>query len=265
MKIGISSLFIAERPFEALLDKITSYGAECRYWEIFDENWLELDRKKIALLKDLKESYSLEYTVHAPFTDLNIASLNPEVRRLSLKIVKRSLSNADSLGAKVWVFHPGAHGPISSYYPHEDVRLNLESTAELADYAENTGVHLGIENMPGGFSAILTRVEEFEEFFQEARPNVGLALDVGHAYTVGQLELFLSKFGDRIVHVHVHDNNRSSDSHLDIGAGSINWTETISYLKRNGFKGILMVESVSDPLRSLRTLRELIEEASSPR
>ena len=259
MKIGISSLFIAEKPFEELLAKITSYGAECRCWEIVDEYRRKIDQRQIALLKDLKESYGLEYTVHAPFSDLNIASMSSEVRRLSLKILKRSLSNAAALGARVWIFHPGNHGPMSCFLPGEDVKLNLDSTAELADYAADVGVQLGIENMPNGFAALLARVEEFEGFFQAAKPNIGLALDVGHAHTVGQLELFLKKFGDRLVHVHVHDNNRSSDAHLDIGAGSINWVETLSYLKRDGFNGILMVESIYDPLRSFRTLREFVE------
>ncbi|MEM3737593.1 MAG: sugar phosphate isomerase/epimerase [Candidatus Bathyarchaeia archaeon] len=263
MKIGISSLFASKKPFQDLLHKIAMYGAECKYWEIVDEHWHRLDQEKIRLLKELKESYNLAFTVHAPFTDLNIASLNPEMRRLSLEISKRSLSNASLLGAEVWVFHPGNHGPLSSFFPGLDVKLNLEAVDELAGYAEDMGIKLGIENMPGGFSAILTKAEEFEGFFQLARPNVGLALDVGHAHIVGQLEAFLRKFSGKIVHVHIHDNGGFSDAHLDVGDGSINWTKTLAHLKSNSFEGILMVESVFNPLQSLRTLREFVDECTS--
>jgi len=263
LKIGISSLFILGRPFEELVETITHHAEECRCWEIVDEDRLKLDRGKIATLRELQGSYNLEFTVHAPFTDLNIASVNPEVRRLSLETLKRSLANAESLGAKVWVFHPGSHGPTSSFLPGEDLKLNLESIDELADYAESTQVKLGLENMPGGISAILAHVEEFEEFFKAAKPNVGLTLDVGHAHILGEVDLFLRKLGDRLVHVHVHDNDRSYDKHYEIGKGSINWDRTISLLKRNGFNGILMVESTYNPLQRLRALRELVEGGSS--
>jgi sugar phosphate isomerase/epimerase len=48
-------------------------------WEAFAEGPQTLDSDTISLIDHLRFSYDLEISVHAPFSDLNIASLNQPI------------------------------------------------------------------------------------------------------------------------------------------------------------------------------------------
>ncbi|KYH36197.1 MAG: hypothetical protein AYL30_008130, partial [Candidatus Hecatellales archaeon B24] len=157
------------------------------------------------------------------------------------------------------VIHPGFKGPLEYFYPKKSLKVNSESVRILLKKAENLGVHLAIENMPKGDWPLLSTVEEFEAFFSErSLEGLGLALDVGHAQTVGQVEAFIRKFKGKISHIHLHDNFGDEDSHLKIGNGIIDWPSTLKALKKASFSGYLIVESVQEPYESLKTLKSMI-------
>ena len=47
---------------------------DTRYIEIVDDGTHELNKKRVAPSKKPPKAYDLEYTLHAPFADINIAS-----------------------------------------------------------------------------------------------------------------------------------------------------------------------------------------------
>jgi sugar phosphate isomerase/epimerase len=51
-------------------------------------------------------------------------------------------------------------------------------------------VNIVIENVPEPYPFIMKSVEDFTKFYRETNLNMGLALDVGHAFLNGQIELF---------------------------------------------------------------------------
>jgi len=82
----------------------------------------------------------------------------------------------------------------------------------------------------------------------DALPRVGLHLDIGHAnirttgrksHTAG----LLSRYADRLCHVHVSDNKGKSDDHLAIGAGTIDWKRELKTLKASGYDGTITLET----------------------
>lgn len=256
MKLGLSSLYLINQSFRTLVHAIEHSGV--KYWEICDEDYLALNMKRIQILNELKASFGLEYVVHAPFGDLNIASLNPFFRRFMLKRLTRSLNFARLLGVRLWVFHPGAHSGLSILHPGKDLKVNLASVRNLLSIADDLGVSLSIENMPEPSTMILKRVKDFEEFYREmGEENIRIAFDVGHANTVGQVQGFLDRWGDKIMHVHVHDNCGALDEHLPIGKGTIDWSSLVSFLKKGQFRGLVMVETLESPLESFRKMENL--------
>ena len=52
----------------------------------------------------------------------------------------------------------------------------------------------------------------------------------------------ISILGQRIITVHLHDNNGDRDAHILPGLGNINWPETIAALRRAGYAGPLICE-----------------------
>ncbi|CUU01159.1 Mechanosensitive ion channel [Candidatus Kryptobacter tengchongensis] len=70
---------------------------------------------------------------------------------------------------------------------------------------------------------------------------------------------FIKRFGSKIVHIHVHDNNGDFDAHLGVGFGSINWVEVISAVKKINYRGALVVESKGNIGESIQTLKKLLK------
>lgn len=242
------------RPRIEALREIGKFSGECKVWELVDDGRLRLGKPAVRRLRELAASYGLEFSVHTPFTDVNIASLNPAVRRVSIRLVKRSIYYASLLEAKVAVVHPGHKGPLEAFQPRSAEKLNLQSVEELTRYASDLGVKLALENMPRG--GLLSRVEDFERFFSSTTvEGLSLALDVGHAKTVGQLSLFLSKFKSLIGHVHLHENDGTADQHLALNPEGGSWLSAVETLGKAGFNGYLVVESLEKPHESFKTLK----------
>ena len=254
MKIGVSMLYKLGEPFEKMVDAIP--GNEVKYVEVVDDGCQNLDKKRVAELKDVGASYDVEFTVHAPFGGINIVVQDRVILRATLRRLKESITNAAALGCRLWVFHPGLRTGISSFYPGEDWVRNLECVDLLVHSAEDHGIKAGLENIMEPF--VLKTVEDFKRFYSESGLGVGFVLDVGHANVVGELNGFLRAFPSRLVHVHAHDNLGRSDQHLGVGYGNIDWRDFAEVMKKNCFDGIVMVEAVEHIEESVQRLKKLL-------
>lgn len=256
MKVGLAALYLMRESFPTLLKEMERSGV--RNWELVDEGRHQLDRRRVRLLKRLKDALGLEYALHGPLADVNIASYNRSIRRVVISRLLRSLDHARELGARVWVFHPGTLTELSGLYRGQDRLFQEESIGQIVDAARGLGIPTGIENMPaipGRY--LLVRVEEFTGFYAGRElGQPGLVLDVGHAHTAHQLPEFLEQLGSWIVHIHAHDNDTTFDRHRAIGNGTIDWELVLRGLHRAGFEGMLAVESMREPVESVRHLEQ---------
>ena len=255
-KIGLSTLFCLGGSFKEMTEHIIK--AETTYIEIVDEGSHALDKRRVQILNELAASYGLKYTVHAPFADINIASPSKPFLNAMLKRLRKSILNAKDLNCKLWVFHPGLKTGISMFYPDEEWIQNLKTTRLLFKFADDHDVEVAIENdVPLPFIFVMTSVEDFKRFYSEVNENIGLVLDVGHANMNGQIELFLDTFGDKIVHIHAHDNYGESDQHLGIGHGNIDWDDIVNLLRKMSYDKIVVAESVEHVKESMHKLKDL--------
>jgi sugar phosphate isomerase/epimerase len=101
--------------------------------------------------------------------------------------------------------------------------------------------------------------EDFQRLYEETGlTDIGIVLDTGHANLEAQTERFLTQLPDKIFELHLSDNMGESDQHLGIGYGKIDWQQFTAHLKRIGFNGIIMIESVFNVPESLTNLRQLL-------
>jgi len=228
------------------------------YVELTDDGLHTLDEKRVEALNNLSGSFNIEYSVHAPFADINIASPDNKMRRFILKRMEKSLGYAHQLDCKLWVFHPGHHSAISSFYPGMDWHTNLQSVKKLLELGREYNVKVGIENIPEIFPTLLGNVDDFSRFFEELGEDVGIVLDVGHANVNGRVRAFMDNFGDRIVHIHASDNDGKQDLHLGVGKGTVDWQDFARAVRRIQFRGIVIIESIEDVTQSLQTLTQLL-------
>jgi len=230
---------------------------DAHYVELVDDGLHMLDDKRVEALNQMAGMFNIEYTLHAPFADINIATTDHQHRRFIIKRLEKSIQYAHQLDCLLWVFHPGFYSAISSFYPGWDWRVNLESAKTLLELGRKYNVKIAIENIPEIFPTLLKNVDDFSRFYEELGEGIGMALDVGHANVNGQTEIFMDKLGDKIVHMHVSDNDGKQDQHLGIGKGTVNWQDFAKAVKKMQFRSIVMVESIQDAKQSLQNLREL--------
>jgi sugar phosphate isomerase/epimerase len=174
-----------------------------------------------------------------------------------LKRIKESISYASTLNAYMWVFHPGLKTGVSMFYPDMDWLQNLKTIRILLKIADDYGVKIAIENVPEPYPFLMKSVEDFTKFYEEINEDVGLVFDVGHANLNGQIELFLTVFEDKIVHMHLHDNDGKSDQHLGIGFGNIDWKNVAATLERISYDKVVIIESVEHVEESKHKLKQL--------
>jgi len=257
LNIGLSMLFCLGEPFSSMLTHLTEF--DVNYVELVDESQHALNRKRINALKKIARENGLEFTVHAPFADINIASPNPVLRRVMLKRLEKSLSYARQLRCRQWVFHSGWKSGVSEFYPNLDWQLNLRSVRTLIAIAKKLGVEISIENTPEPFHFLVKRMQDFALFYSElgSDADLGITLDIGHANTNQQVFDFIEKFADKIVHVHISDNEGKYDSHRGIGYGKIDWEAVAKALRIINYKGRVMLESIDHVPESIQTMRRL--------
>ena len=255
-KVGVSMLYCLGEPFNQAVKHLGGVGT--RTIEVVDDGIHELSKKRVTTLKETAKSYNLEYSLHAPFADINIASPSKTMLTASMKRLKQSMTYASEMDAKVWVFHPGAKTGIGQFYPGADWKQNNQSITELFRIAEDFGVNIALENLPAKYYFFMSKPEEFVRFYRETNLPVGIAMDFGHANLEGQIEPFFNLLTDKIVHIHASDNDGSDDQHLGIGQGKIDYNSLAQTLKKIGYNKSVIVESTTNVKETVRKLKQLL-------
>jgi len=255
-KVGISMLYCLGEPFNRMVKRLSKL--ETRYIEILDDGTQELDKKRVATLKETAKSHNLEYSLHAPFADINIASPSKAMLAASMKRLKQSMEYANAINAKLWVFHPGAKTGIGQFYPGADWKQNNKSIQQLWEEAEKLGLNIALENLPAKYYFFMSKAEDFARFYRETNLPVGIVLDLGHANLEDQIEPFFNLLTDKIVHIHASDNNGVEDEHLGIGQGKINYNWLAETLNKIGYDKSVIIESITEMPESLRKLKKIL-------
>jgi sugar phosphate isomerase/epimerase len=251
--IGLSMTAYQERGLDAFprwAEKVKALGFDGI--EIVSEWPHFLTKGNLPFLKETLETIGLNATVHAPFSDLNIASFNVRIREASLRILEETIRLASKLGARAVTVHPGHCSPVSRKYQNEYIKIHRESLRALAGFSLEYGVHVGVENMPK-FPILDAQTPERLALLVDGI-DIGITFDIGHLNTTTRdFEVFLRIFRDRIVTVHIHDNHGKSDEHLSPGEGTVPWKWLVPRLK--GLALVLEVSSLGDAKRGLDYLR----------
>lgn len=242
--LGVSSLCMLHSSLETVLETL---GNTFSHLEIICEG------KHTNL--EILESYNVTVSFHAPFSDLNTASLNKAILKESLKQITENIKKANKYNAEAVCIHAGHLSPLSMHFKEKAHTTHVQSLKELTTKAEEYSVLLGMENMPY-FPNLLARTpEEVNRILTEVDScNLGFTFDVGHANTTGDVYQFLT-LRDTIQTVHLHDNFGDQDTHLALGKGTLPLD-----IVKEVFQTLLIIEvnTYADALQSLELLKTLL-------
>jgi len=225
-------------------------------WEIVADGNYRLDNPdNFAAIRENLESTGLLATVHAPYSDLNLASLNYPIWRESIRQICSCIHHAADLTDRVTV-HPGFVSPVGKLVPEKVWEMQKTALVEIGKYAEDHGILACVENMIS-IKDFLCRYPEEILGLTEGIPGIGITLDVGHANTNGLVDAFL-KYIKEVNHLHIHDNHGQSDEHLALGDGAIDWKKVGSVIARDYSGGVAVIEgrTLEEAKRSLAAFRK---------
>lgn len=234
--ISVSSPSFTAIPLPQAIDSI---AREFRAWEVVAEGGHELRRIEEEFL-EIAPSYDLEYSAHAPMSDINIGSLNPRMREASLRELISGLGARRRLGMDVYTVHPAFLTPLGLVSRDKVREAAKDSLRRLDRLSEETGVKVALENMPRMYTATGTTPQELTDLIEGT--DLGICLDIGHAHTMGLLPDFL-ELRPLVVNIHIHDNRGEFDEHLPVGDGNIDYPPVLRGLA--GYKGRYVIESRS--------------------
>jgi sugar phosphate isomerase/epimerase len=237
MEVSFSSLALVNNPFEWAYD-LEDLGFTG--WEVVSEGKQQLNDGTLCEIKNIIETTDLVLTLHLPFSDLNLGSLNHPIWKESVRQMKKCIEKASDF-IELAVVHPGHLSPLGMQLPDMAWQQSVEGLKEICDFADDLGIKIGVENMPDMQQIFGRRPGEILGMIDSlGKKNAGLTFDIGHANTNGLVFDFLAET-KHMIHVHLHDNKGKSDEHLQVGKGNINWKEVMPKFK--GYKGRFVIEA----------------------
>lgn len=196
------------------------------------------------------ESRGLWSTVHAPIYGVNLSSPLPSLAAAALSEVVQAVDLASDLGSRVVVVHPGHvdvdYAALDGERDRAHRRVLFALEAVLSRARRGT-VQVALENKQRGRDWDMIYTSDDHLLFLDRFPDLGACLDLGHLHTTGgDPAAYVAALGDRLIHVHLHDNRGEQDDHLALGSGDVPWRAALGALKATGYGGSVVLE-IPDP------------------
>lgn len=198
----------------------------------------ELGRVNVKEVKSQLDYYGLERIGHTAWY-LPIGSPYSELRTCAVDLIKRYLEAFADIGCEMVTIH--ANWPPSLFSEDEGVKFQTASIQSILEYAKPAGIKILFESLntihdhAGNIDSILALNEGL--FFHA---------DIGHLNIFGRDPVeYLRRYQDKLMHVHLHDNDGVDDLHLPLGAGTIDWNHLLTALK-SFYDGPITLEIFSE-------------------
>lgn len=251
-RFGVSThLFHDHRLDREHLVEIAAHGFECVEVFATRTHFDYHDGVAVRSLAEWLEDTRLQLnSMHAPIAaglvggewgePFSTAIADDSRRQRALNEAEAALAVANTIPYKYLVLHlglPDAWKPDASDNNRDAARRSIEA---LHEAAQKVGVRLALEVIPNKVSTPDALVALIENDLEGV--DVGICMDVGHAFMMGDLADAIETCSGHLVTTHLHDNKRKSDDHLAPGEGSIDWPAALMSLQKVGYDDAWMFE-----------------------
>jgi sugar phosphate isomerase/epimerase len=235
----------------------------------------KLDSERVREVQTILKRKKLRYAVHGP-NPLNLMNMQPDA--IDRQGLIASIEFASAVESDILVYHAGRYLPEEAFlmipqpYPtagEKDVmwKQEQEMLCDVAETAARHGVTIGVENARPYLNAPRYCYGESLEKLagmvkQVCHPNIGITLDMGHAYLAAKhygydLGEGIGAVAPFVRHIHLHDNfgrcctsyerkqyemtaMGRGDMHMPIGMGEVPARQMFSRLP--GYSGLVTLE-----------------------
>lgn len=224
-------------PIETTLERLSRFGYEAI--EISGEPARYDTTEVLALLEKYNVRCWGSVTIMTEGRDL--AHPDKYVRVGTVAYMKDCIVMTKELGGSNFCIVPSTVGkvkPLAS--PAEEWKWVVDGLKEVADFALEYNVQLGIEPLNRFETYLINRHDQALALAEEVGRGVGVVLDAFHI-NIEEVDPFaaIRAVGSKLVDFHVADNNRKP-----AGQGRYDWSQVLKTLKETGYNGALTAEFV---------------------
>ena len=183
---------------------------------------------------------------HAPYIDANsIWEDTQEGQEYTEKIIQ-CINDCKSYNIPTLVIHP-----INGKTPLSQNNIGVDRFKRILDAAERVNVNIAIENQgnPDYIGYVFQNIQSEKLYF---------CFDSGHQNYFSPETDCLSLYKDKLIALHLHDNNGKEDTHALPFTGNIDWRKIASDLVSVDYSGAIALEvqnngfeEISDPVEFL--------------
>ena len=200
--------------------------------------YLEKNKKN---LKYLLKKYDLFSFAHAPL-NTEFGTTFEKIRFGWISLIKAYIMILSEMELRKINIHAKFQTAPPEYKNLNKIFLDncVKSFKEIVKFGKKYRVQILLENGIRNTGDV-----ESIKYILDNVPNLGMTLDVAHAFLLGDLgniKNFVQTFKHRINHCHMHDNHGKYDEHLPIGCGNIDYNSVVKMLKKINYNKTITLE-----------------------
>lgn len=154
-------------------------------------------------------------------------------RQAGVALIENRIDMASELGTDVIIMHMG-NEPVEFEAAGLYWSQLWKSLEDLEPYARAHGVRIAIEN--GVFRLIRKVLARYDAAY------VGLCYDCGHGNVSRDGLDETDALKDRLIAIHLHDNDGASDQHKPLFTGTVDWPRLAKILASSAYKKCVSME-----------------------
>jgi sugar phosphate isomerase/epimerase len=182
-----------------------------------EQDW----QARLTLHQAIRAQFHGPLAIHGPFIGMEYGHIDHLIRQAVDRRLDMTLDAAKQLSASRVVLHSGFKPEIDLFNLQESwLKQNIDFwQAEMPRWAE-AGIGIVIENEIERLPDLLIRLVDAVD-----SPFLSLCMDTGHQHLFSEMEAveWVRRMGQRLVHVHLQDNDRTGDKHWPLGRGTFDF------------------------------------------
>jgi len=163
--------------------------------------------------------------IHASYgVETSWGALDECQRQAGVELVKNRIDMAVQLNTNVIIMHAPEYT--------DPIRKSLD---ELQPYTKSRKIKIAIENTMN-FPVVDKILSDYNSDF------LGLCYDSGHGNIEENSYVWLNKLKDRLISIHIHDNDGKKDLHQIPFTGTVEWDRVSNLISKSSYKKCVNLE-----------------------
>jgi sugar phosphate isomerase/epimerase len=217
-----------------------------------EQHWVS----RFGLHQALRAQFGGTLAIHGPFLGMEFAHPDHFIQAVVQRRLDMTFDIAVQLQASRIVLHSGYTREMELFQLQDQwLTKNVVFWQREIQRWADAGIQIVIENDIERSPDLLVRLAD-----EVDHPSLGLCMDIGHQHMFSDLDAleWVRRMQNRLVHVHLHDNDRTGDKHWSIGRGTVDFDSFYAALQRHVPNATIALE-VQDTMEvKMGGLRKLV-------